>query len=127
MVIVVGYIPSPEGRAALAAGIAEARLREAKLVVAHASPAPSENSPIDHSLDHLKGELDATGLDYELRAGFWGMSADDHIVNLADAVDASLVVIGVRKRSPVGKLVLGSNAQRILLDAACPVLSVKAL
>lgn len=126
MVIVVGYIRSPEGRAALAAGVKEARLRHAKLVVAHVSSQPSENPLEDRSLDHLRSELDAAGIDYELRAGFRGMSPDDHIVNLAEAVDASLIVIGVRKRSAVGKVLLGSNAQGILLDASCPVLAVKA-
>lgn len=126
MVIVVGYLRSPEGRAALAAGVKEARLRHAKLVVAHVSALPSENPLEDRSLNHLKSELDATGIDYELRAGFRGMSADVHMVNLAEAVHAGLIVIGVRKRSAVGKVLLGSNAQRILLDASCPVLAVKA-
>lgn len=126
MTILVGYVQSPEGRAALAAGVEEARLRHAKLVVAHVSTQPPGDSLEDHSLDHLRSELDATGLDYELRAGFWGMSPDNHMVNLAEAVHARLIVIGVRKRSVVGKVLLGSNAQTILLEASCPVLAVKA-
>ena len=50
----------------------------------------------------------------------------DEIVRVAETVDASVIVIGLRRRTPVGKLILGSNAQRILLDAPCPVLAVKA-
>ena len=46
-------------------------------------------------------------------------------VEEAERVGASLIVIGLRRRTPVGKLILGSNAQRILLDASCPVLAVK--
>ena len=62
----------------------------------------------------------------------WGYPAewleawnDDLIVTAEDAA-AAFIVIGLRRRSPVGKLLLGSNAQRVLLDASCPVLAVKA-
>ncbi len=49
----------------------------------------------------------------------------DAVVQVAQRRDARLVVLGLRHRSPVGKIVFGSTAQRILLDATCPVLAVK--
>lgn len=49
----------------------------------------------------------------------------DQVVQVAQRLGARLVVLGLRARSPVGKLVFGSTAQRILLDATCPVLAVK--
>ena len=36
-----------------------------------------------------------------------------------------MIVIGMRHRRPVGKLIMGSTAQRILLDAPCRVIAVK--
>ena len=50
----------------------------------------------------------------------------EELLRTAESTEADFIVIGLRRRSPVGKLLLGSNAQRVLLDAACPVLAVKA-
>jgi len=55
-----------------------------------------------------------------------GRDAADEVLQAAEDARADLVVIGLRHRSPVGKLLLGSTAQRVLLDARCPVLAVKA-
>jgi nucleotide-binding universal stress UspA family protein len=49
----------------------------------------------------------------------------DEVLQVAREIDASVIVIGLRKRSAVGKLLMGSSALRILLDADRPVLAVK--
>jgi nucleotide-binding universal stress UspA family protein len=49
----------------------------------------------------------------------------DEFIDIADEIDASLIVIGLRRRSQVGKFILGSHSQRILLQADRPVLAVK--
>ena len=72
----------------------------------------------------MANELRTLGVDFEVRQ-FMGADISDRVVELADEVDAALIVIGIRRRSPVGKLVMGSVAQRILMDAHCPVLAVK--
>ena len=55
-----------------------------------------------------------------------GVEPAEDLVKVAEETSAELIVIGLRRRTPVGKLILGSNAQRILLDAPCAVLAVKA-
>jgi nucleotide-binding universal stress UspA family protein len=117
-VIVVGYSSRPEGRAALKRGLSEARLREAAVVVLDTSS--------DTGAPGLAEELAASGVSYEIRTTDAHDSAEE-LIKTAEATEADFIVIGLRRRSPVGKLLLGSNAQRVLLDAACPVLAVKAI
>jgi nucleotide-binding universal stress UspA family protein len=129
--IVVGYVPKPEGRAALQRAVEEARLRDADLVVVNSHRGGREFDVEDaveseEQLESIRAELRESGVKHEVRQLVRGMDPADDLVAVADEVDADFIVIGLRRRTPVGKLILGSNAQRVLLDAPCPVLAVKA-
>ncbi|MET0694340.1 MAG: universal stress protein [Propionibacteriaceae bacterium] len=128
-VVLVGYVPSAEGRAALAAGIDEARRRGIGLMVLNTTRG---DALVDSrfvqgtGVDDLRAELAGLDIPAELRQVNSGGDVADELDELADEVDAELIVIGLRRRSPVGKLILGSAASRILLTVGRPVLTVKA-
>jgi nucleotide-binding universal stress UspA family protein len=129
MTIVVGFVPTPEGDAALAAAISEARLREEPLHVVNTSRGDAlvdNRFASEEALAAVRTRLDESGVVYEIDQQVSRQDASDELVDTADRVKASLIVIGLRRRSPTGKLITGSQAQRILLDANCPVLAVKA-
>ena len=136
MTIVVGYIPSPEGLAALDAAIEEARVRHTRLVVVNTGNHGAEDGVLHlvhqaafataHDLDALDGQLRDAGIDHDVRQATQGRSASEELLSTAEAEGAQLLVIGLRRRSPLGKFIMGSTAQEVLLDAPCPVLSVKA-
>ena len=129
--IVVGYVPKAEGRAALHRAADEARLRSSRLVVVNSHRGGRDIDQEDaiqgqSQLEHLRDELTEAGVEHEVRQLVRGLDPAEDLISVAEELDAELIVIGLRRRSPVGKLLLGSNAQRVLLDAGCPVLAVKA-
>ena len=129
--IVVGFIDSPEGQAALEKAVEEATLRSARLVIVHSERGGQTLDVVttahyDARLTAVADDLTAKGLEVEVRTLVRGHDAASDLLSIIDEEHADLVVIGLRRRSPVGKLVLGSNSQQILLDAKCPVLAVKA-
>ena len=129
--IVVGYVPKPEGHAALRRGAEEARLRNSRLVVVNSHRGGREFDRDDAleseaQLEEVRSQLDNSGVEHEVRQLVRGMDPAEDLIAVAEEVGAEFIVIGLRRRSPVGKLILGSNAQRVLLDSPCPVLAVKA-
>jgi nucleotide-binding universal stress UspA family protein len=129
--IVVGYVDTPEGKAALERAVLEAQQRSARLVVINSQKGGSSLSSehaveLDESLGEVHDLLHETGVEHEVRQLVRGSDPSEDLIAVADEVDADLIVIGLRRRTPVGKLILGSNAQAVLLDATCPVLAVKA-
>ena len=128
MSVVVGYVPTREGETALDHAVGEARSRGARLVVVNTSRGDAlvdERYVDDEQLGRLRDRLAQDGVPHDVVHATRGRDASEEILAVAEERRAQLVVIGLRRRSPVGKLLLGSTAQRVLLDAPCPVLAVK--
>jgi nucleotide-binding universal stress UspA family protein len=127
--VVLGYVPKPEGEAALVAAISESKLRGASLLVVNAHRARHGDDGWEQrmsaELDEVRSRVEGEGLSVEISTPHSELEPADDLISIAAEREADLIVIGLRRRTPVGKLILGSSAQRILLDAHCPVLAVK--
>ncbi|MEU4194491.1 universal stress protein [Kribbella sp. NPDC026611] len=128
MKILVGYVPTAEGEAALAAAAAEAELRGASVLLLNTSrgdayiDARYANS---EELAAAEAKLRAAGVEVTIQQAVSEGDVAGELIKAAGADDVGLIVLGLRRRSPVGKLILGSTAQRVLLDSPVPVLAVK--
>ena len=129
MTVLLAYLPTPEGDAALAAAIEEARRRDTGAVVVHVPrPADAASSPysVEQVLDAALARFADAGVAAELREVPPGSDTADTLIDVASGTRADVVVIGLRRRTAVGKLVLGSTSSRLLLGLDCPILAVKA-
>ncbi len=130
MTVVVGYVPDSTGYLAVTEAVSQARWRQTGVIVVNAVDHAGYTRPTaadEIDLDALTARLSKEGVPHEIRhLDLGNQQASDAILAVIDEVGAELVVIGLHRRSPVGKALLGSNAQRILLDAQCPVLAVRA-
>ena len=127
MTVVIGYIPNPYGEAALEAGIEEARRRSTGVLVVNATKGDSLADPKyvgEAGWTTLQERLDGLDIPHDSRQAM-GPDVADELLDAAREVDAEAVVIGIRHRTAVGKMLMGSVAQRVLLEAPCPVIAVK--
>ena len=128
MTILVAYAPRPEGEAALEKGIEAATRRNERLIVVNAAvggPQEDPNIVSGHDAERLEQRLQGLSIPAEFKMFVRGHNAVEEIQNLVHREQVSLLVIGLRRRSAVGKL-LGSVAHDILMTVPCPVLAVKA-
>ena len=130
MTVVVGYIPTPQGEAAIAQAITSAKAQDLRLVIVNSSRGDTTvdtGFAQEHHLSALRQTLTDHGMEgqYEILQSVRGEEAAEEVLRAAREYDAELVVIGIRRRSPVSKFLLGSTAQLILMEAECPVLAVK--
>ena len=128
MTILVAYVARPEGEAALAKGIVIATRRNEALVVVNAGPGGKDDTGVvdGYEGERLAERLTKLPVQAEFKQFVRGRSAVEEIEELVQQLQVSVLVIGLRRRTAVGKLLLGSTAQEILMTVSCPVLCVKA-
>lgn len=129
MTILVAYVPRPEGQAALEKGIEIAKERNEFLVVVNATPGGTGEDPSRadaQDVERVELLLSVSGIKSEFKQFVRGRNAVEELEDLVAAQNASMLVIGLRKRTAVGKLIMGSMAQEILMTISCPILAVKA-
>ena len=133
MKIVVGYVMTDESRAALEWAIRQAERGDVEIVVAHSIKGgrsmESEQEEIlayRKELDAIEQRLTDAGIPHTTRRLIRGLSPSEDLAQVAEEERADLIAIGIRQQSRVGQLIMGSDAQQILLTAPCPVVAVKA-
>jgi len=122
MSVLVAANDSPHGLAALRTGIAEATRRERSLTVVMLDPVTELPASFNAVLATAPALADNTTVRFRREAE----EPADKILDVADDVAASLIIIGTHKRSGQGVYLMGATTQRVLLDASAPVLVVKA-
>lgn len=126
MTVAVAYAGGESSKAALRIAVEEARRRRMTLVVINATLGSDYESPRftgPESIRDLESRLRGSGVNYVIRQP---VSTDvaEGVLDEAERVRASLLVVGLRRRSAVGKAILGSIAAQIVLDARVPVLAI---
>ncbi|HET6654302.1 MAG TPA: universal stress protein [Nocardioides sp.] len=127
MSVVVGYIPNEYGEAALTEALTEAQRRGTGLVVVNTSRGDSlvdKKYVGEQGRRELEERLSAAPVEVELRQSI-GTDVAQEILEVVREVAAEALVIGIRHRSQVGKMLMGSVATQLLMEAPCPVVAVK--
>jgi nucleotide-binding universal stress UspA family protein len=128
--VIVGYLPTPEGDAALNEAAEQAKKYGDDLLLVNTAHGGAYTDSALASREHLAALANDLrqkyGVDVEVHQRTDTQDPVEHILEVISSTQARMLVIGLRRRSPVGKLFLGSNAQSLLLRAPCPVLAIKA-
>ncbi len=130
MKILVGYEKSAVAEEALALAKKHAKAFDAKVYLITSLTRSHELQLEDiqkseGELKNLRTQFTKEGIACETHAIVSAVTPGEDLVQFATDNEIDEIVIGVRRRSKVGKLLFGSNAQYIILQAPCPVVSVK--
>ncbi|MGO3324968.1 universal stress protein [Gordonia sp. (in: high G+C Gram-positive bacteria)] len=134
--IVVGYAGGSHGRACLEQAIEEASARDTSVLVINAVPEGGRGGSglgssgrgtlvVDaDEIAQVQERLAVSGVRFEIRQQIGAVPAEE-LLRAMDDPNAEILVIGMRRRTQVGKLLLGSTSQYLLIECAKPVMVVK--
>jgi nucleotide-binding universal stress UspA family protein len=130
MKIMVGYDGSKASRKALDLAISHAKAFKGQVVVVASRDKGSEGeqqaiNEMSNELEKVKSEIERQGYACETHLLIRGMSPGEDLVEYAQEKGVDEIILAIQRTSKVGKLVFGSTAQYIILNATCPVVTVK--
>ena len=129
MKILVAYDGSDAAKRALRLAQEHAKAFGAEVIhVLHAkvTDLPAKQHKLDEQeMEEVKGSLEKEGFLCETHLLIRNMEPGPHLVEFAKEQSIDEIFIGVKMRSKVGKFIMGSTAQHVILEAPCPVVSVK--
>ena len=131
MKIMVGYDGSELSQRALAVAQKRAKACNAQLhVFTAAGDVQSngdkvKNTRLQTGLKDAGMMCTACGIECQMEMSDSKLSAAEDIIRYASENDIEEIIIGLRRRSNIGKLLFSSTSREVLLSAPCPVLTVK--
>jgi nucleotide-binding universal stress UspA family protein len=130
MELLVGYDRSDASQHALELAKKYAGVFNAKIHILSSTPygpelETKEFEDVKVALEQVEKRLTKDGIDYEIHLIPRSLSPGEDLVDFARRKSIDMIIIGIKKRSRVSKLIMGSTAQYVILEAGCPVLTVK--
>ena len=130
MKILIGYDGTNSAKEALNLAKSHAKVFGAsvEVVTSMQKGTESERKVIERAergLEYAKSLFEKDGIACNTHLLIRGLSAGEDLVEFANENQIDQIVVGVKRRSKVGKLLMGSTAQYVILQAECPVITVK--
>ena len=130
MKILVGFDGSKVSEAALKLAAEHAQAFDAQLLLVQSMVGGPEVPKrdfenTDRELEYQKSQFKKKNIACESLLSVRGLEPGKDLVRLAKEHQVDEIIVGVKRRSKVGKLVFGSTAQYVILNATCPVVTVK--
>jgi len=130
MKFLVCYDDSDVAAGALKAAVQRASALNAKVYVVTSIKGGADVPRMDFEraekgLDQVKAQLEEQGIECETKVSVRGLEPGEDLVQFAKEQNIEEMFVGIKHRSKVGKFVFGSTAQYVILEAPCPVHTVK--